>query len=399
MATDEAAPFQTGPADCAFDAGEVLDGAWPMLHYDAAGTHAAPETNGPTSFPLNERWTVSALESRVALPVADTDYVYFLAMDEGDGEAARTTLLCHDPLRNGEIQWRYQADAMPVGPPISAADVVYVPFGDAADVRIVALDRENGEPLNTYPLPGRFQGALSSVGASLVIPTESRYQVVDARTGRSCWSFSPNAVDATDSAGQHIRATAVGDGIAYIGTGFPDGAPTTQVGHLYAVDPSRAGTRWTVTLDSPVNRLAVDDGVLVATTGSGLVGFDAASGSRLWDTAVEAHVRPATLAMADRMAVYGTRRTLHGLDTATGAERWSLPFGVRGDVIFVGDVLYAVGRSDPTSQRILLGAVDVESGQPRWQQEIYDPIVDVMAANGYLYAITTDGRLFAFSSV
>lgn len=82
---------------------------------------------------------------------------------------------------------------------------------------------------------------------------------------------------------------------------------------------------------------------------------------------------------------------------SSSEERWSLPFGVRGDVIFVGDVLYAVGRSDPTSQRILLAAVDAASGQLRWQREIYHPIVDVMAANGYLYSITTDGRLFAFT--
>jgi outer membrane protein assembly factor BamB len=147
-----------------------------------------------------------------------------------------------------------------------------------------------------------------------------------------------------------------------------------------------------------VGRVAVADGVVVATIGNGVAGFDPETGEALWTIAAD-RVRPATLAVSEGVAVFGTRRMLYGLDVATGDERWSVPFGVRGDVIFVGDVLYAIGRSDPTSQRILLVAVDAKSGQQRWQQEIYDPIVDVMAANGYLYTITEDGRLFAFTSV
>jgi len=152
-------------------------------------------------------------------------------------------------------------------------------------------------------------------------------------------------------------------------------------------------------LDGPVGRLAVADGVVLATTGHGVSGFDPADGTRLWTASADSAVRPATLAVTDGTAVYGTRRTLYGIDTETGEGRWSFTLGVRGDVILVGDVLFAIGRTDPTTQRILLVAADVTSGQLRWQQEIYDPIVDVMAANGYLYATTTDGRLFAFTSI
>jgi len=392
--------FEQGPGTCELKADPIPDGTWPMPHHDPAGTNASPAANGPTGFPLNERWTMSALEARVTFPVADDSFVYLVAADPDSAPSVPTAaVLCHDPRRNGEIQWRYKIDAMPIGPPVAAAGMVYVPFGPRRDARVLAIDRSNGQLRDAYDLPGRFVGELGTAGTSLVMPSEDAYRVVDARTGEFCWSFTPNEVRRSEHRDRKIRAAAVGDGVAYIGTGYPDGEPTTEIGHLYAVDPSISGMQWHVPLDGPVGRIAVADDIVVATTGNGVAGFAPATGEALWTASADASVRPATLAVAGEIAVYGTRRTLHGLDLKTGAERWSLPFGVRGDVIFVGDVLFAVGRSDPTSQRILLAAVDPESGQPRWQQEIYDPIVDVMAANGYLYAITSDGRLFAFTSI
>lgn len=394
------ASFEQGPGTCALAAEPVPDGTWPMPHHDPAGTNASPSANGPTGFPLNERWTMSALEAQVTFPVADEDFVYLVAADPDPAPGVPTAaVLCHDPRRNGEIQWRHRVDTMPIGPPVATAETVYVPFGPDGDASVHAIDRENGELRNAYDLPGRFVGELGTAGTGLVMPSEDAYRVVDARTGEHCWSFTPNRIRETDRRDRKIRAAAVGDGVAYIGTGYPDGEPTTEIGHLYAVDPSIPGMRWHVPMNGPVGRLAVADGVVFATTGNAVAGFDAETGEERWTATADASVRPATLAVSNGTAVYGTRRTLHGLDMKTGTERWSLPFGVRGDVIFVGDVLYAVGRSDPTSQRILLAAINADSGRLRWQQEIYDPIVDVMAANGYLYSITSDGRLFAFTSV
>ncbi|WP_251342116.1 PQQ-binding-like beta-propeller repeat protein [Haloplanus halophilus] len=394
------AAFERGSGTCALDAAAIPDGTWPMTHHDPAGTNAAPAVNGPTEFPLNERWTMSALEAQVTFPVADDRFVYLVAADpDTDPSVPVSAVLCHDPRRNGEIQWRRRVDAVPIGPPVTADGTVYVAFGTPESARVQAIDRADGSLRNVYDLPGRFVGGLATAGTSLVMPTEDAYRVVDARTGEHCWSFAPNALRGSERRDRKIRAAAVADGAAFVGTGYPDGQPTTGVGHLYAVDPSIPGMRWHAPVDGPVGRVAAAEGAVVATTGNGVVGFDPRAGERLWAATAESSVRPATLAVADGVAVYGTRRTLHGLDVATGAERWSLPFGVRGDVIVVGDVLYAVGRTDPTSQRILLAAVDAGTGTPRWQQEIYDPIVDVMAAGGYLYSITSDGRLFAFSSV
>ncbi|MFB6101650.1 MAG: PQQ-binding-like beta-propeller repeat protein [Haloplanus sp.] len=400
MATESDGSFERGSSDCTLDPAAIPDGTWPMAHHDPSGTNAAPASNGPTSFPLNERWTMSALEAKVTFPVADGDFVYLVAADPDTAPSVPiAAVLCHDPRRNGEIQWRHRIDAMPIGPPVVTDSTVYVPFGSREDARVVAIDRSTGKLLNAYDLPGRFVGGMATAGPSLVVPTQRAYRVVDARTGEHCWSFTPNEVRTADRQDRQIRAAAVGDGVAYIGTGYPSSSPTTEIGHLYAVDPSKGEIEWHVSLNGPVGRLAVADGAVVATTGNAVVGFDAASGRHLWGTDSGTSIRPATLAVANGTAVYGTRRTLHGLDAKTGTERWSLPFGVRGDVIFAGDILFAVGRADPTAQRISLAAVDAHSGNRRWRQELYDPVVDVMAANGYLYATTTDGRLFAFSSV
>ncbi|SEA19445.1 Outer membrane protein assembly factor BamB, contains PQQ-like beta-propeller repeat [Haloplanus vescus] len=396
----DADSFEQGPGDCALAADPVPEGTWPMSHRDPAGTNAAPAANGPTGFPLNERWTMSALEAQVTMPVADDKYVYLVAADpEPQPGVPVAAVLCHDPRRNGEIQWRHRVDAMPVGPPVAAAGMVYVPFGPAENARVLAIDRSEGTLRNSYTLPGRFVGELGTAGTSLVMPSEDAYRVVDARSGEFCWSFAPNDVTGTDRQDRKIRAAAVGDGVAYVGTGYPDSQPTTEVGHVYAVDPDISGMRWHVPLDGPVGRVAVADDTVTLTTGNGVVGLDPASGEQRWRASSDTSIRPDTLAVSNGLAVYGTRRQLYGRDVATGEQQWSLGFGVRGDVIFVENTLFAVGRADPTSKRILLAAVDARSGDVRWTQEIYDPLVDVMAANGYLYAITSDGRLFAFTSV
>ena len=153
-----------------------------MTHHDPGGTNASQVANGPTGFPINERWTMSAVDARITFP-ADPD----------SGPSVPTAaVLCHDPRRNGEIQWRYKIDAMPIGPPVAAAGLVYVPFGTRGDARVLAIDRTNGELRNAYDLPDRFVGELGTAGTSLVMPSEDAYRVVDARTGEHCWSFTPN---------------------------------------------------------------------------------------------------------------------------------------------------------------------------------------------------------------
>jgi outer membrane protein assembly factor BamB len=397
---EPAASFEQGPGNCALDPDAIPEGTWPMTHHDPAGTNAAPASNGPTGFPLNERWTMSALEAQVTFPVADDDYVYLVAADaDSAASVPKSAVLCHDPRVNGEIRWRHRVDAMPVGPPVVAGDIVYVPFGTESDAYVVAVRRDDGSVLTRYDLPGQFVGELATAGTSLVIPTQGAYRVVDARTGEYCWSFAPNDVASSTRHDRHIRAAAVGDGVAYVGTGYPDGAPTTDIGHLYAVDPDIADMRWHVPLDGPVGRVAVADGVVLVAMANGVAGLDPENGEELWRQPVETRVRPATLVVTDDVVAFGTRRTLYGVDRTSGEERWTVEFGVRGDVIAVGDVLFAVGRADPTSQRILLAALDAPSGTLRWRQQIYDPIVDVMAAGGYLYSTTTDGRLFAFTSI
>ncbi|MFB6194537.1 MAG: hypothetical protein ABEI80_00060, partial [Haloplanus sp.] len=113
--------FEQGPADCALDTPPIAEGTWPMIHHDPAGTNAAPAGNGPTEFPLNELWTMSALEATVTFPVADNDYVYVVAADADSAPSVPiSAVLCHDPRRTGEIQWRYRVDAMPIGPPVVA---------------------------------------------------------------------------------------------------------------------------------------------------------------------------------------------------------------------------------------------------------------------------------------
>ena len=171
--------FEQGPGTCALEADPIPEGTWPMTHHDPGGTNASQVANGPTGFPINERWTMSAVDARITFPVADENFVYLVAADPDSG-------------RNGEIQWRYKIDAMPIGPPVAAAGLVYVPFGTRGDARVLAIDRTNGELRNAYDLPDRFVGELGTAGTSLVMPSEDAYRVVDARTGEHCWSFTPN---------------------------------------------------------------------------------------------------------------------------------------------------------------------------------------------------------------
>lgn len=149
--------------------------------------------------------------------------------------------------------------------------------------------------------------------------------------------------------------------------------------------------------------LAVGGRVIVNVGGrkgdAGIVAFDLATGETLWTATREGASYSAPVVVAVQQAPHvlmATRLTCLLVDPATGAVRWSFPFGQRGPTVNAASpVLVGEGRFLVTAAYgigSVCGTFDATTATPLWQgtESLASQYATPVVLDGRLYAI--DGR-------
>lgn len=239
---------------------------------------------------------------------------------------------------------------------------------------------------------------------------DGAYYALDAATGHLKWRFDPDghteAAPAGGPAAPDCLATpAVFDGIVYIGG--PDGV-------AYALDAFRGTPIWKVRLGSVITSSpAVTGGLVYLATLDGQVhAMEAKTGARVWSRALAAPITAAVAVGDDKVFALDDAGTLQALHAQAGDLLWQVPAHAGSERARVqpvfAEVVVLVGSQalDPTDGSLIWtvddaggqpavtgdsvlydrGAVDLLSGDYRWQYAQPPPAVQFTVCRGAVLA-------------
>jgi len=264
------------------------------------------------------------------------------------------------------------------GTPLADGDCLTCVF-DAATGKLAWRIAGSAGPLVTAG-PGAvfgFQMTADQNGTEVV--------AFSADTGGRLWTH--HVGEFLDSAGDDGWA-GYADGTVYI-AGSRNPEETTSQTFVGALD-ARTGRRlWGVTLTGGPQYPALSNGIVYASIASRVVSLNAATGTRLWESA-DIGANTGYLWVADRV-VYGYVLTgIHGtvpfaLEAATGRR---LEHGF-GSPVSAGDLCFIV---DITGQDGAIEARHVGSGTVAWKHAIPSAVGSMPVANGTILYVGDDGN-------
>jgi len=272
--------------------------------------------------------------------------------------------------------------------PAVDGDRLYV--GDLSGT-FYALSRADGSVVWTSDREGALSdsSAYHHDGTVYVGSGGGNVYAFEAESGEERWTYeSPSAV---------TSSPVVADDTVYVGR---------NDGELLALDADDGAVRWQVSLDGPVysdlRYAAVEDAVLVSTSGGGVHARDAATGRALWSQSFGVAVGSSSPVVdEDRGLVYFAANELMALSIGSGRSAWGTSFygastgsspAFDGDRVYVGGgdgTVYAVSRPDG----MLATAAD-------WEFQTWDVSIagDLTVAGGQLLAATIDGELYVLEA-
>lgn len=368
----------------------TFEGDWPRFGFDDRNTRFAPDTAGPRTGTIHWQFDTGS-PTTLCSPVVSGGTVYSGSTgDPGDLFA----LDAHD----GSLDWRFSGDGYFRATPTVTADTVYAgTFGKSFS----AIDRETGDERWSVDVGHRFDAASALVVDDLVIAGtigeaplaltaengDQRFEdgavvALDAGSGTERWRYdtpgAPSGPGKTD--GEDVTGSpAAADGVVYVGSSW---------GRVVALDPADGTERWSTVVGSQSRSAAERPHLSGPVVANGLVyvsafedrrvyALDADTGREVWtadlggapgqapavtpDTVYVGSYRTGgclTSAVCLPGSLGGPAGTLHALDVASGAERWTAPLkptvrsapAVTTDQVFVanGDRLTAIDRHDGT---------------------------------------------------
>lgn len=316
-----------------------------MYKYDLGRTANYP--NGPTTFPLNLKWTYNAGETLVNPPVIanNTAYIYKNMAKE---------LLAIDAT-TGLLKWRYTGTAFQAlfSTPAIAGGVVYVTGIDTADngatvtTMLFAFDANTGSLKWKYNTTKDQSVALPSCGVAVFnnvvyFTAGTTVYAVNAATGTLKWTYT------TTTAPQYGFTTncAISNGVVYVGD-----YNGNSNGKVYALDAATGAVKWIYTIPEVGKfirtEIFVTNGVIYfGTYGNGtwigsLYALDANTGAVKWKNT--GHIDVEMLGVADGIVYAGVNNGGWGFqafDANTGALKWSTlscgDIGISNGLVFTG---------------------------------------------------------------
>ena len=180
------------------------------------------------------------------------------------------------------------------------------------------------------------------------------------------------------------------------------------------LDPATGKERWRLETGAMVRALAVARGIVYAhvqdvQAGGGtmrLMALDAFTGIELWSRELERADQHGLRAWRDRVVLHqvsytrtGSEAALGIYDSFTGTPRQRMPIPtVQESTPVVIDGTYCLAASDRGRRKRSLLGIDLATGALRWQKSLggSEPVTALAAADGTLLVLRTDGTLVTY---
>jgi outer membrane protein assembly factor BamB len=202
--------------------------------------------------------------------------------------------------------WQFPGDGAPLTSPVVADGLVV--FG-SGDHNVYALDAKTGAVKWTGTTGYVFTAnPLISDGVVVIGDQGGNIDGFDLKTGKSLWSFSAGAVDA---------AAVAQAGIAYL---------VTEDHSVYALNISSGAQVWQYAMDDYAEYTPVLAGnlVVVANRAGQLMGFEAKTGKRVWQTDLDGtpFSQPVFWPGENAIVLKIGDHDIAAYDAASGKSRW-----------------------------------------------------------------------------
>jgi outer membrane protein assembly factor BamB len=250
----------------------------------------------------------------------------------------------------------------PDGVTVSGSDVATVEFDE---VRL--LDLATGAAKWRAELPGLARARAGITANRVIVGTRDEVVLLDRATGRRV-----GAVPFAEA--EHLTVARASDGRDVVVAANLDGAMT-------GIDVGAAASLWSRAYPgSVVDPPAADGGLVVANWDLGadtaMRVLSATTGEVVWDLALGASSTPPALAGGRVFVAAGdtdAEAVFVAFDATTGRPLWSGAFPAPWDQsaapVVAGDTIYLLDRVGTVT------AVDVVSGQPRWQTRTHTSVL------------------------
>jgi outer membrane protein assembly factor BamB len=266
------------------------------------------------------------------------------------------------PSADPEVRWSNPVRGEPDGATVSGAEVATVEFDE---VRL--LDLATGAAKWRAEVPGLARARAVFTVDRVVVATREAVVLLDRATGR-------RVGEVPFAEAEHLALTQTTDRRDVVVAANVDGA-------MAGIDVAGASARWSRSYQgSIVDPPAADAGLVVANwdlgTDTAMRVLSATTGEVVWDLALGASSTAPAIAGGRVFVAAGENdreAVLVAFDSTTSRPLWSgkfpAPWDQSGTPVVAGDTVYFVDRAGTVT------AVDVESGQPRWQTRTHTTVL------------------------
>ena len=249
----------------------------------------------------------------------------------GDSVPGRDGIVVAYDADNGKVVWQ-RTTGPNESSPLVARGLVYV--GDW-DGRIWALDARTGRTRWTFRTSGRVKGSLALSGTRVFVGDyDGHLYALDARTGRLAWQAS--AQPRLGGRGAFYSTPAAGYGRVFIGN---------TDGKVYAFGATTGRLLWSQSTGGYVyaSPAVWRRMILVGSYDHSFYAFDAATGDVRWRFRANGPISGSASVIAGIVYFATFAERTYGLRVATGRELWRWPDGKYSPVVADRQRLYVVG--------------------------------------------------------
>ena len=386
--------------------------SWPQFH-------GGPDRNGSASenvtFPLNRLWQMKLpgglLFGSPVVSKSETGHrVIIPSLDEEHGNSGWLT--CHD-IHDGTPLWQ-----IPTGGSVKHSAVINDNLVYAVNVtgRVMAVSLEDGSPVWEYQLGDPSERWMFSApvlkNGRLITGASQHLACLDAATGKPHWVRDD--FNGTDWISSYVSPAADEDTV-YMGFFWHHEA-------VIALDMKTGETLWTAddpTRIGPVSSYVVgkEDSLYITCHDGTVRKYHRSDGSEIWRAGLgqEKDRRggpkwsAGTPALTDgKLFIPSGGGGLHAVDAESGAElwRWEAEPALAGIQAYERDGASVLSSPVVTGTHVMVGssdgrlvALDAETGELRWEDEIGAPVVSSPAVSGNVVICgASDGWLYAWAS-